>query len=163
MLRKFLLIGASVLALTSSALAAPLVVVTDETYQLQERCGHDAAALFAQDKQSSYEKLKAWGITKTDPIVNYDYVSNYSVPMQGCFILMTTTISGVSGGHPDWTTAYKLIDVNTNRLLGSYEKSSVEYVTYNPVPHLCKFNGVECSSEAEWRAKITPYVRPPSD
>jgi hypothetical protein len=78
--------------------------------------------------------------------------------MQGCFILMTTTISGVSGGHPDWTTTYKLIDVNTNRLLGSYEKSSAKYGTYNPVPHLCKFNGVECSSEAEWRAKITPYV-----
>jgi len=145
-----LLIGLALLASLGTAHA-------DSLPELQSRCGNNAAVFFAWQSQQDHEARKP----NTRSIV-YDYKNQYSESMKGCFIVITThaewdegKYSGSYKADLHRSTTYMVFDVNAERLLGTYFK---ERPLTDGNHDSCDFGGVKCSSEAEWRAKVEPYV-----
>jgi hypothetical protein len=129
----------------------------DSLPELQSRCDNDAAVFFAwQTQQQDREARKP----DTRSIV-YGYENRYSQSMKGCFIVITTNAEWDKAKYGSYKTdlhrsaTYMLFDVNTDRLLGTYFK---ERPLADGSHDSCDFGGIKCSSEAEWRAKIEPYV-----
>jgi hypothetical protein len=135
-----LLIGLALLASLGTAHA-------DSLPELLSRCGNDAAVFFARQKQLDYEVDKSISAT--------DYEDHYSEAMKGCFIVIKSAVL-------DTATIYELFDVNAHHRLGYFRKIRTDNPQNRPGGPLksmeCDFGGVECSSEAEWRAKVQPYV-----
>ena len=82
--------------------------------------------------------------------------------MKGCFIVITTgaewdeaKYSGSYKTDLHRSTRYMLFDVSADCLLGTYFK---ERPLTDGNHDFCDFGGVKCSSEAEWRVKVEPYV-----
>jgi hypothetical protein len=81
--------------------------------------------------------------------------------MKGCFIVITTNAEWDKAKYGSYktdlhrSTTYMLFDVNSDRLLGTYFK---ERPLADGSYDSCDFGGIKCNSEAEWRAKIEPYV-----
>src|SRR5215469_6160317 len=128
----------------------------DSLPELRSRCGNDAAVFFAwwqQDREARKPETRS---------IVYGYENRYSVSMKGCFIVVTTDAewdeAKYSGSYKTdlhRSTTYMLFDVNTHRLLGTYFK---ERPLTDGNHDFCDFGGVKCSSEAEWRANVAPYV-----
>jgi hypothetical protein len=105
-----------------------------EIYELQERCGKRAAEVF--DKDNPKEDRK--GLE--------DFENHYSVRLNKCFILeMNTTYSQVEGKSLK-TRVLNLIDVNDNKLYGSFS------------PLNCDVQDKTCHSEQEFRALVRPFM-----
>ena len=130
---------------------------SDSLPELQSRCDNDAAVFFAwQTQQQDREARKP----DTRSIV-YGYENRYSESMKGCFIVITTTAEWDKAKYGSYktdlhrSTRYMLFDVSADCLLGTYFK---ERPLTDGNHDFCDFGGVKCSSEAEWRAKVEPYV-----
>jgi hypothetical protein len=157
------------LALSTSAHAQSLP-------ELQSRCGNDAAAFFTRYKRDQADPAKsALTEPEKDPPSLYDYVNHvnhYSESMKGCFIVIKEDYHWTEhqNGH-NYTfsgTTYSLFGVNSHRMLGYFSKIRTNDPGYKPLnptyesgflqPIQCYFDDVECSGEAEWDRKVTPYV-----
>ena len=153
--------GASVVAFASPALADPPAATTDAgvaNYQLQERCSNDAVAFFERQKKLDAEPNPILTAeANKDRTFVFDYENNYSESEKGCFILMTTMEFDDVDHKPDSSTLYALYNVTTHHIVGNYSiwrrDGKNQFVA-----DTCEFNGVKCSSEAEWWAKLAPYI-----
>src|SRR5262249_1845535 len=132
----------------------------DSLPELQSRCGNNAPCS-SRGKANKITKLVNQTLVPLCTITR-DYKNQYSESMKGCFIVITThaewddgKYSGSYKADLHRSTTYMLFDVNAERLRGTYFK---ERPLTDGNHYSCDFGGVKCSSEAEWRAKVEPYV-----
>lgn len=168
-----LLVGGALVASLAVSVAALAADQGDRTsaapteadvvkYQLQERCSSDAAAFFERQKKLDAENESVFVATKGNN--TYDYENNYSESKEGCFILMRGSemeTSKSDAQHPDGDlsimTTYELFNVVTHHSVGSYSNWSHDGKNQF-IRDTCEFDGVKCSSAAEWWAKLAPYI-----
>jgi len=154
-----LLIGLALLSSLGTAHAESLP-------ELQSRCGNDAVALLARQRQLDEDLLTAEARAKTNTA--YDYEHHYSESMKGCFVVIED-VETWSMPDPNKTrtylhtaTRYRLFDVNAHHEIGRFDKVRTNHTDHKPGGFQksigCNFGGVECSGEAEWRAKAAPYI-----
>lgn len=112
-----------------------------ERYMLQERCGKQAASVFARD-YTPVENTKGGQRT-----MNYE--NHYSERLNKCFFLEILVV--VEKGK--FTRQYRLFDLNENKEYGSYFQSddTPRYVQ-------CVVRDVLCGTEKEWRTLAKPYL-----
>jgi hypothetical protein len=111
--KKLLFATAITVALAGTARAEPA------PYELQSRCGNDAAVFFARQKQKWEDADRAYGEI---PSTSYDYENNYSPSMKGCFVLISSHWSSKMNGYYYEGRGYHLYDVSAHRLIGYFSK-----------------------------------------
>lgn len=131
---------------TTAAVAEP----SKEQYELQERCGKQAANVFEKE----YEGATDTAVTDTKIGQNISsYRNHYNPTLNKCFFLETTSIMAYRANPPYTATMYSLFDLNDHKDYGSfYEKAHAK------APMQCVVNGKSCNSEAEWELLIAPYM-----
>ena len=113
-----------------------------ERYMLQERCGKQAAAVFAKEYSPSSQ-------TKDGKHQRSNYQNHYSEKLNKCFFLEITTI--FEKGKV--SKLFRLFDLNENKEYGSYWESDE-----TPGFKDCVVADIRCSSETEWRQLAKPYL-----
>jgi hypothetical protein len=107
-------------------------------YQLQERCGTQAAKVFAEEYQSI--------VSTESGQTRFNYESHYNSRLNKYFFLE------ISHTYERGKTSYmlRLFDLNENKEYGSF--SSI-------LPMLsCEVQDQRCRSENEWRELMRPYM-----
>jgi hypothetical protein len=128
------IIIAASLVLIGSAQAQSL----KEKYELSERCGKQAAEVFA----------KEWEAPDYNSVANVmaSYENHYNSQLDKCFYLLTST--GKSG-----TKIMALFDLNENKDYGLYVSTAGA-----KEPIQCYVQATDCQTEEEWRALIRPFM-----
>lgn len=112
-------------------------------YELQERCGKQAAQTFE----------KEWGANAVSPKrahVTANYESHYSPRFNKCFYLeISTTVPRAALDKTNFNTL-RLYDLNENKQYGTFIEAA-------PL-HVCKVQDTPCSSEAEWRVLVKSFM-----
>jgi len=110
-------------------------------YELQERCGKQAAEVFQ----------KEWGahvLNNKDGYTLADYENHYSPRLNKCFYLeKSNNVSKLKSGATMNTQGLTLYDLNENKQYGSF-------VTGTPG----QVQGRDCRSEQEWRELARPFL-----
>jgi len=127
-------------------------------YELQERCGKDAADLFKADNpQPIYNSEDGQTVA--------GYENHYSPELNQCFMLETDTFIGKKNGKPAGWVSYMLIDVNENKQYGNFLKLTIDSngnlidpTNYDLVPIVCRVRDTFCHSEAQWKQLLKPYM-----
>lgn len=105
-----------------------------EIYELQERCGKSAAAMFEKD----FPKEDRKGLEL--------FENNYNVRLNRCFLLEENTMTTRDQGKTYQSKLLTLIDVHGNKIYGSFS------------PINCDVQELKCRNEQEFRALIKPYM-----
>jgi hypothetical protein len=116
-------------------------------YELQSRCGNDAAVFFKRHLEQGRSNDAAFEHRPTQDYATYNYENNYSPTMGGCFIVIKNAES-IPGGSLYGACLY---NVATHRELGHFGVMKKDLVS-------CEFNGAQCSSESEWQRLAKPYL-----
>jgi hypothetical protein len=144
MIRKLFVVAIFVivceLALFSDGYAASN---KEETYELQERCGKQAAEYFKQEYGNGTSGTKDW-------LQTADYSNHYNKINNKCFVLLT--ISNIPYKDKASRTFKMLFDLNEHKEYGGF----LEFGTDKP--SLCKVSGTFCNSEDEWDALAKPFI-----
>lgn len=111
-----------------------------EPYELQARCGEQAARAFKQD----YTPVTK---TKEGPTQLSNYENHFSAQFNKCFFLEIAKFYGKSGA----STSLRLYDLNENKQYGSFFTGSTGVMD-------CQVRENHCSSEEEWRKLAKPYL-----
>ena len=127
----FVLLGAS------AANAEP----NKDAYELQVRCGKQSADAFAKD-YVPVENTK-------DGQRTANYENHFSLRLNKCFFLEISVF--IENGK--WSRLLRLFDLNENKEYGSYWHSDKAPQFVN-----CNVQDARCSSEAEFRTLIKPYM-----
>jgi hypothetical protein len=129
--------AAIILLCASSVNAQP----NRELYELQVRCGKQAADAFARDH------VPVQNTKDGQRIMNYE--NHFSAQLNKCFFLEILVV--VEKGK--WSKQLRLFDLNENKEYGSYFDSdqTPRYVS-------CYVRDTKCSSEEEWRRLAKPYL-----
>jgi hypothetical protein len=109
-------------------------------YELQERCGKQAAKFFAAE----YKPVT--NVQNGQMLSNYE--NHYSPKLNKCFFLeITETIEkrGIS-------ESMRLFDLNENKEYGAYFKA------YSGKVMQCEVRDQICRSDVEWRQLAKPYL-----
>jgi hypothetical protein len=101
-----------------------------EKYMLQERCGKQAASVFAKEYVRSS--------TTKDGHQYFNYENHYSLQLNKCFFLEIMTV--IEKGK--FSKQYRLFDLNENKEYGSYYNSDVMPGYVN-----CVIRDAQCRSE----------------
>jgi hypothetical protein len=128
------IIIAASLVLIGSAQAQSL----KEKYELSERCGKQAAEVFAKE----WEAPDYYSVAN----VMASYENHYNSQLDKCFYLLTST--GKSG-----TKIMALFDLNENKDYGLYVGTAEA-----KEPIQCYVQTSDCRSDEEWRALIKPLM-----
>lgn len=112
-----------------------------ELYELQARCGEQAARAFKQD-YTPVAKTKEGGTQLSN------YENHFSAQLNKCFFLEIASFfeKGKS------STSLRLYDLNENKEYGSFFRSSSGGIMS------CEIRGNLCSSEEEFRKLAKPYL-----
>jgi hypothetical protein len=117
-----------------------------EQYELQERCGKQAAEVFKKEYGGSIINTKNGQI-----IMNYE--NHYSPKLNKCFFL---EISVSYEQENDKKTSFKnmrLFDLNENKECGTFSMDKETYILL-----ICDVQGKSCRTEIEWRQLVRPYM-----
>ena len=162
-LRTTLLAGAAALLAATSALADSTGRTPEQNkvlYELQELCGRDAAALFAetasqnpQAKATGSDVVAVWAHLGTVTVPRFIYENHYSPARNRCFLLIRFTGTGTAKA----VRAEELWDVTSHRLLGQLSVPTPPDWE-PPTATICRFAGKDCDA-SKWRALITPYMQ----
>jgi hypothetical protein len=121
-----------------------------EQYELQERCGQQAAELFKADHPTGREAGTATVNTEDSTnIVTYE--DHYSAALNKCFYLQITT-SFKKKPPISSITIMNLFDINENKQYGTF------YGAQGRPPMQCEVQKKLCHSEDEWRELLKPYM-----
>jgi|SRR5208283_1167912 len=113
-------------------------ISSSELYDLQGKCGTDAANFF----------YKIYGDGFAIPGHHYIYSNHYNKKLNKCYILIT----GLSMIEKDNKKDIELYDVQENNPFGYYSDYLKEAAPF------CLFNGGKCSSEATFKRLVAPYM-----
>lgn len=111
-----------------------------DLYELQVRCGEQAARAFRQD----YAPVTR---TKEGTTQLSNYENHFSAQFNKCFFLEIVSFFGKGGS----STSLRLFDLNENKQYGSYFKGGSGIMD-------CQVRDKQCSSEEEWRKLAKPYL-----
>ena len=106
-----------------------------EIYELQERCGKSAAAMFDKD----FPKEDRKGLES--------FENNYNVRLNKCFLLEENTMITRDQVKTYQTKLLTLVDVHGNKVYGSFS------------PLNCDVQESKCRTEQEFRALIRPFMQ----
>jgi hypothetical protein len=109
---------------------------------LQDRCGKQAAAVYAKEYVASET-------TKDDGTRTFNYEDHYSQKLNKCFYLEVATFMD----HGKWSKSLRLFGLNENKEYGSYFQSGGGLNVVN-----CLVGETQCASEKEWRELAKPYL-----
>jgi hypothetical protein len=132
---KYCLAALSILMLLTSVAAAS----TKEQYDLQERCGKQAAELFNKDHGEA-------------PGASFE--NHYSIALNKCFIVEQFLV--VNGSSPSGYVIEFASDINDHKAFASF--SGRFGFGNSDTPTVCQVNEKSCHSEAEWRELLKPYM-----
>lgn len=131
-------------------------------YELQERCGKDAAELFSQQLR---ENQIASNPERTDINVNkFDYESHYSSKFNDCFALLKMDSVAIQRPYHSLHTE-DLWNVNAHRIIGTLaldegEAGSGGRGLDGNIFNRCDFDGKSCLHEGRtWGELIAPYMK----
>ena len=131
------------LSLPRLALADPDKAI----YELQERCGHSAAAWFKEENGN--------GVTNTKEAQTLSSFRNhYNTRLNKCFVLlMATSVSHkrTATGQVSATTIQTLFDLNDNNDYGSFAQVESRVMS-------CYVQEKHCANMDEWQSLIKPYL-----
>ena len=140
----------SMLDRTTTALLALLLFVTashaqpnKERYELQERCGKQAAEFFKREYSA--------GFKTQDTTTRFNYENHYSARLNKCFFLEIADLYEKGKGG---TKGMRLFDLNENKEYGAYMVDICD----GCVPWQCLVQEQVCRSEKEWRTLIKPFM-----
>lgn len=111
-------------------------------YELQERCGKQAAQTFQ----------KEWGgnvVNTKDGQMLANYESHYSPRLNKCFYLEISTVYQRVNNKMTSFKSLRLFDLNENKEYGSF---------LDGLGLACEVQGKLCGSEAEWRELAKPFM-----
>jgi hypothetical protein len=113
-------------------------------YELQERCGKQAAETFK----------KEWDASGAQSDITGNYENHYSARLNKCFYLEigTSYQKQKDQNQKDEVRMLKsmrLFDLHENKEYGQY---------YEGYILICEVQGTKCNSEAEWRQLAKPYL-----
>jgi hypothetical protein len=130
-----LALAAACVFASSTALGQPDKVI----YELKERCGRQAAETFKREWGSNIVNTK-------DGQTHADFENHYSPRLNKCFYLEISTTYG-PGKKP-----FKLL-----RLFDLLDNKELTTFIEGPLMH-CEVRNRSCTSEAEWRELIKPFM-----
>ncbi len=141
-----------VTAIIASGIAAYTYFLTypKQMYELQERCGKQAADLF-KSKDISGVTVGKDGRFRGE---SQDYSNHYSARLNKCFYLETRNIfpENKTDGRVDWRI---LSDINENKTYGQFRHTSN---STNAAPDECYVQEKKCSSAKEWIELVKPFM-----
>jgi hypothetical protein len=113
-----------------------------EQYELQERCGKDAAAFFDKFKKE-FQSIPNTGVS---------YTCHYNKKLNKCFILITS-ISTPSDEYPHPSITKTLCDVNENKV-------NAYFFMFTDTMKImqCTVLDKHYATEAEWDAAVKQYM-----
>ena len=117
---------------------------TKEIYELQEKCGKQATALFKKEYGTGYDKSEAGTLISS-------FTNHYNVKLNKCFVLINS--NSVSKSNNDTLIMKDLWDINDNKNCGSM----VRWRKQNN-PMNCSVDNRICKSEGEWDSLVKPYM-----
>jgi hypothetical protein len=140
----------TLMLLTNLVATAAFAEPNKEHYELQERCGKQAAKVFEKFNDGDTDN----SITNTkDGQTITSYRNHYNPTLNKCFFLETTSILAYNASPKYTASMYILSDVSEHKEYGSfYKRSDLE------TPVQCVVNGKSCHSEAEWELLIAPFM-----
>jgi hypothetical protein len=112
-------------------------------YELQERCGKQAAQTFQ----------KEWGgnaVSAKDAQVVANYENHYSPRFNKCFYLEISTTYPRAALNKTNIKTLRIHDLNENKKYGTFIEGT-------PL-HVCEVQDRPCGSEAEWRALVRSFM-----
>jgi hypothetical protein len=113
-----------------------------EQYELQKRCGKQAAEVFA----------KRWGSGVKNSVAGQsvaEYLNHYNSRLNKC--IYQEIANTYNRGLPSFMWM-KLIDLNENREIAVYSKGE------GVASAFCLVQAKWCQTEAEWRTLIKPFM-----
>jgi hypothetical protein len=115
-------------------------------YELEERCGRAATAIFEKDWEGK-------GIVNTqDGQIVANFENHYNPTLNKCYYLLTSTSYLTKKVPPTSVVSLILVDVNDNREIGEFIQSQQDKPTW------CFVADKTCHSKAEWQTLIKPYM-----
>ena len=117
-------------------------------YELQERCGKQAAAEFKREFRTGIESTK-----RSTTFTNFR--NHYSAKLNACLYLLTATgfVTDAKGKSGPPFQSRNLYDLNENHEIGTFWKRED-----NDKPMQCQVTGRACASQAEFEALIKPLL-----
>ena len=112
-----------------------------DLYELQARCGQQAADVFARDY------VPVQNTKDGQRLMNYE--NHFSQRLNKCFFLEILVVVE----KRKWSKQMRLFDLNENKEYGSYFDSDATPRYVN-----CYVRDARCSSEEEWRKLAKPYL-----
>jgi hypothetical protein len=122
-------------------------------YELQERCGRQAAAEFKREFGNVGIPSKQGGTTNL-----YNFQNHYNSKLNACVYLLRANgfESARNKKRGDISGAYEslnLFDLNENKELGSYFM-----FLDGAKPMVCQVHGKPCGSKEEWESLVKPFL-----
>ncbi len=121
-------------------------------YELQERCGVQARAMFAYDWHGQNITNTKNGQTMAD------FENHYNSKLNKCSYLLRANTFVTKNGPVSSDISITLVDVNDNRELGRFLQNRDDKEQDKGPPLFCFLGGATCHSKAEWDALIKPYM-----
>jgi hypothetical protein len=115
-------------------------------YELAERCGKAARAIFEKDWEGK-------DIVNTpDGQTVLVFENHYNSSLNKCYYLQISTSFLTKKPPPTINVSLILLDVNENREIGAFMQSQQDRPTW------CFVADATCHSKAEWQSLIKPYM-----
>jgi hypothetical protein len=115
-----------------------------ELYELQERCGRQAAEVFKREYSPPVAKIEHGQM-------RFNYENHYSAQLSKCFFLEIANTYERIEGKPTISKMMRLFDLNENKEYGTFVSGPTE-------PLACAVQGKGCQSESEWRQLLKPFM-----
>jgi hypothetical protein len=132
------------LCLLGAAYAEPNKVL----YELQERCGRQAADTFKKEFGANVTNTK-----EGQTVANFE--NHYNARLNKCFYLESSLIVPTKDRKDrKSSTILRLFDLHENREFGSY----FQFDAPSGQVMQCEVGGTSCRSEQEWRALAKPFL-----
>jgi hypothetical protein len=115
-------------------------------YELEERSGQAAKAIFEKD----WEGKSIGNAPNGQIIANFEI--HYDSVLNRCYYLLTSNSHLTKRVPPTTNVSLILIDVNENREIGEFMQNQQDR------PAWCFVADTTCHSKAEWQTLIKPYM-----
>lgn len=116
-------------------------------YELQERCGKQAAQKFQQEYGTGSETVSG-----TEFI--YNYRNHYNASLNKCFYATISNATISAKGKTAIVRTLELLDLNENNRYGIYIGERGD----RKPPTMCEVRFKECKSEIEWWELASAYM-----
>lgn len=128
---------------SSFAIKAAEMLISPDSYALEEKCGKRAREIFKTEYQD---------FTLKDEHHRFNFQNHFSARLNKCFLLVVHNSFTKSIG--DGLRELELFDVNENKRYGLFIASRSDA----PKPVECDMRGNQCQSEQEWMELAKPYL-----